>query len=202
MLACRRQSPGFTLIELLIVIAVMGILVGLVLPRINPSIHEQLRAVAHILRTDLAYARSLAVTNNSTYRLTFDTTNNRYVLEHTGSNVALDTLPDSPFRDPSDPPDQHIVELDELPRIGDGVRLVTAAVSGTPDQRVDDVEFGPLGGTTRSNPTTIWLAAGRDPDTQYVRLTVDPVTGLTEIQAYTGEAPPGGLLASPSAGGL
>ncbi len=80
------------------VIVVMGILVGLVLPNSNPSLLDQLRSAAQILRTDLAYGQSLAVANNSTYRFTFDTQNNRYVLSHSGANAALDKLPDSPFR--------------------------------------------------------------------------------------------------------
>lgn len=193
MLAGRRRSAGLTLIELLMVIAVMGILVGLVLPRSNPTIDDQLRSAAHILRTDLAYGRSLAVTNNSTYRLTFDTAENRYILEHSGSKAALDTLPDSPLRSPGDPPDQHVVDLDELPQMGPGARIVTAASGGATWQRVGQVEFGPLGGTTGSEPTRVWLAAGFGPETRYACLTVDPVTGLTQIQ-YTTQPPSADLL--------
>ena len=185
-----RQSAGFSLIELLIVMAVIGILAALVLPKNDPSLYDQLRSAAQILRTDLAYGRSLAVTNNSTYRLAFDTPNNRYVLEHSGSQTALDTLPESPFRHPDDPPDQHVVDLDELPRIGPGVRLVAATSSGGVVAPVSDVEFGPLGETTRTSPTVIWLAAGFGSNTRYLTLTVNPVTGLTKLQYCAAEGPP------------
>jgi prepilin-type N-terminal cleavage/methylation domain-containing protein len=185
----RRPSAGFSLIELLMVIAVMGILAGLLLPRSDPSLYDQLRSAAQILGTDLAYTRSLAVTNNSTYRITFDTAGDRYILEHSGSNTALDTLPDSPFRDPDDPPNQHIVSLGRLP-LGPGVRIVTAASSGAVAEQVADVEFGPLGETTRADPTVVWLAAGYGPDTRYLSLTIDPVTGLTDLQYRAGEGPP------------
>jgi prepilin-type N-terminal cleavage/methylation domain-containing protein len=186
----RRQSAGFSLIELLIVIAVMGILAALVLPKSDPSLYDQLRSAAQILRTDLAYGRSLAVTNNSTYRLAFDTTNNRYILEHSGSRAGLDTLPESPFRRPGDPPNQHIVELGELPLVGSGVRLVAATSSGAVIAPVSDVEFGPLGETTRTSPTVIWLAAGFDSDTRYLALRVNPVTGLTDLRYCAAEGPP------------
>ena len=197
MIAGRRQSAGFSLIELLMVIAVMGILAALVLPRSNSSLYDQLRSAAQILRTDLAYARSLAVANGSTYRLTFDVANNRYVLEHSGPRAALDTLPDSPFSAPGDPPDQHLVDLSQLPNMSPSVRIVTAASSGAIAEAVSDVEFGPLGETTRPSPTVVWLAAGYGSDTRYLSLTVNPVTGLTDLEYCATEGPAPGLVASP-----
>lgn len=188
-----HRSSGFSLIELLIVMAVMGILVGLVLPRSDPSLHEQLRSAAQIMAADLAYGRSLAVTNNSRYRFTFDTTGNRYILEHSGADASLDTLPDTPFRSPDDPPNRKIVALEELPHLGATVRIVEVAAQDilqeTP-QPVGDLEFGPLGGTSRAEQTTIWLAAGTGSATRYLQLDVNPVTGLTTVGAYSGDGPP------------
>ena len=164
----------------------MGILVGLVLPSSDPSLHDQLRAAAQIVAADLAYARSLAVTNNSTYRFRLETDKNRYILEHRGG----DRLPDSPFRNPGDPLHQQIVDFDELPQVGATVRILVAAVEASPWQEVDDLEFDALGGTgERSQQTVIWLAAGAGSATRCIELHVNPVTGLTTVGPYTGGEP-------------
>lgn len=184
-----RQSAGFTLIELLIVVAVMGILAGLIVPRSDPSLHDQLRAAAQIVAGDLAYGRSLAVTNNSEYRFTFDTEGNRYILEHCGADAALDTLPDSPFRSPDDPPDRQIVALEELPHVGPTVRIAGVFAQGSASAIVGDVEFGPLGETGRSEETVVWLAAGAGSATRYIPVRVHPVTGLATVGAFSAGGP-------------
>lgn len=221
---CRRQSAGFSLIELLIVISLMAILAGLVLPSSNPSIHDQLHSAARIMVTDLAYGRGLAVANNSSYRFTFDTVNNQYLLEHSGPNGALDTLPDPLFSRPNDQPGQEndsqgqwIVNLDDLPNLGVPVRVAAAASAGKYLDKIRDVgsyletlaevgenlkevdqlEFGPLGETTPNETTLIWLSAGRGSARRYVVLQVDPVTGLATIGPYSGHGPPSRLLEDP-----
>jgi len=196
-MACRRRPrTGFSLIELLIVIALMGILAGVVLPNGNPTIYEQLHSAARILATDLAYARSLAVTHGSTYRVTFDAQENRYVLRHSGTVAALDRLPASPFRDPTDPPDAHLVDLDDLPHLGAPVQLAgIGAATGTP-QQTGEVEFGPLGETTQSAATLIWLSAGEGKATRYIAVSVNPVTGLATVGSFSGYGP-GTLVAAP-----
>ncbi len=189
-----RPTAGFTLIELMIVIAIIGLMVGLVMPSSQPSLHEQLRSVAAILRTDLAFARSLAVTNDSQYEITFNWDDNEYVLEHSGANGGLDDLPRSPFRNLGDPADQHIVRLAEVSLSGPRVRLVTAANFGTFNGQIDNIEFGPLGETINAGPTYVWLAAGVGSDTRYIWLEINPITGLAGLGDFTAEAPAAWLL--------
>jgi hypothetical protein len=71
---------------------------------------------------------------------------------------------------------------------------VTSATSGEGAAWAPDVEFGPLGETTRSSPTTVWLTIGSDAEARYVSLTVDPITGLTRLDYHGAEGPSAGTL--------
>ncbi len=181
-----RYHTGFTLMELLMVIALVGVLAGLVLPSAEPSVNDQLRATARILATDLAYARSLAVTNNSRYRVMFDVKRNRYILEHSGVNANLDLLPDSPFSRAAGPQRQIVVALDELPRLGVPVRLEAVLQDR---ESIAEVEFKPLGETTTAAEATIWLGAGGDARKRYIPVTVHPITGHAEGGSSTESGP-------------
>jgi prepilin-type N-terminal cleavage/methylation domain-containing protein len=203
MLRYPRQS-GFTLIELLIVVALLSLVVGMLIPNANPSLRDQLEGAAEILSGDIAFARSLAVANDSSYRITFDFTQNQYVLTHTGTNPALNNLPHSPYALPSDPADQHIVRLASLPHLGGTARLHAVRALSTSPQSVSDLEFGSLGETTRPEETQIWIAVGTGTATRYLSVRVNPVTGLTWIenfQATEPVAPAGGAdLVAPVGG--
>lgn len=183
-----RQS-GFTLIELLIVVALLSLAAGMIIPSANPSLRDQLEGASQLLAADIALARSLAVANDSKYQLTFNLAQNQYVLTHSGTNSALNTLPRSPYSLPSDPANQYIVRLENLPHIGGTARLYAArSLSSTP-QAVTDLEFGPFGETTRSEETQVWLAAGVGSATRYLSVRVNPVTGLTWIENFQATDP-------------
>jgi len=186
----KRQNAGFSLVELLIVISLMGILAGIVLPHFNPGIHEQLQASAQIVAADLSYARDLAVTNDSSYRISFDVAENQYTLEHSGANPMLDALPPSPFQTPGGPPDRQTSDLDEMPHTGPTVYLAAVHRMTAAPQLITDVEFGPLGETTRAEETVIWLACGTADSRRYIPLHVDPVTGLASIGQFSAAGPP------------
>jgi prepilin-type N-terminal cleavage/methylation domain-containing protein len=190
---------GFSLIELLIVVSLMGILAALATASLNPGTHEELQAAAHVLTGDLAYGRSLAVANNSKYRYQFDMTNNRYVLSHSGSNAALNDLPEASFRSPSDPVDQQIVNLGDLPHLsGQCVRLAAVATASGTRLNPSEIEFGPLGETTQSQETVVWLAAGSDSQTRYLPVHVNPVTGIATVGSYRSSLPTAPAAASVS----
>jgi prepilin-type N-terminal cleavage/methylation domain-containing protein len=186
-----RQPPSaaFTLLELLIVIAVIGILAGMLIPNPNTTDYARLEAAAAILGRDIEYARSLAVTNADNYKLTFDLVGNAWVLTHSGTNAALDALPITPLHRASDPPDQQAVALNQLPSVGGSARLFAVWSLSTPPVAVSDLEFLPLGETTRAEPTLVWLAAGSGTATRYLAVRVNPVTGLYWVEGFRASEP-------------
>lgn len=176
----------------------MGILAGILLPSFNPSIHDQLRSAGQIVCSDLAYARDLAVSNSSSYEITFDTDAHEYVLRHSGTNSALDTLPSSAFGLPTDSPDEQTTSFAELPHLGPTVEVSSVyEMAGSPTA-VGGVEFGPLGETTRVNETVIWLAAGGGQSRTFLPLTIDPVTGLCSIGDPQSSSPPAPVFPLPT----
>jgi Tfp pilus assembly protein FimT len=175
---------------MLIVVSLIGILAASVLPSTSPSLHEQLHASAQVVASDLAYARSLAVTNNSQYRITFNTGANSYVLTHTGASSTLDVLPPSPFRSSADVATEHTVTLSELPQLGTPAVLAAVHAGVDSPSSTTTIEFNALGGTTRTQETVIWLGAGAGGDRCYLSVRVNPITGLTWIENYQAAAPP------------
>lgn len=181
---------GVTLVELLLVVTMLGILASYVLASYRPALSDQLRGAAQIVVADVAYARSLAVANNSRYRLTFDTTNDLYWLEHSGTNAALDALPASPYRDASDAANRQTTDLARLPALNGSVNLVAVhLVSAAPLQSATQLEFSPLGSLTRPERARIWLACGSGDARLYLPVEVDPVTGLAALGEMQAHAP-------------
>jgi len=185
----RRTRRGLSLIELLITLAIVSILAAMLVPRMGQQVPDQLLAAAEIVAADLEYARSLAVVNNSKYRFTFEPAQNRYVLRHSGANTLLHVLPASPFRQASDLPDQQTTALSELPLAQPAVRLHGVVAAGGLLAFVSDVEFTPLGGTTRTEQTVIWLTCGSSAELRFISIEVNPATGLVEIGSLTRNLP-------------
>jgi len=185
----RRNHRGLSLIELLITLAIVSILAAMLIPQMGQQVPDQLLAAAEIVAADLEYARSLAVVNNSKYRFTFEPTQNRYVLRHSGANTLLHVLPASPFRQVSDLPDQQTTELADLPLSQPIVSLHCVVAVGGTLALVSDVEFTPLGGTMRTQQTVIWLACGSSAERRFISIEVNPATGLVEIGSLTKTLP-------------
>lgn len=175
-------SPAYTLVELLIVVTIIGIFASLVLTSFEPSRYEQLRGTAQIVLGDLSYARSLAVANSSKYQFTFDTTGRLYYLEHSGSNPALEDLPASAYRDPTDPTTRQTTNFSKLLSLGGSVEIVAVRkVNASTQKGVTTVEFGPLGALTQPEDCWIWLAIGQNQSRMYLPIEVDAVTGIPKL---------------------
>jgi prepilin-type N-terminal cleavage/methylation domain-containing protein len=185
----RALARGLTLVELLITLAVISIVAAMLIPQMGQQVPDQLTAVAEIVAADLEYARSLAVVNNSKYEITFETADNRYYLRHSGANTLLHVLPASAFRQHDDPPDQQTSDLDDLPLAQPIVELIKVTSGSGVVTPVSEVEFTPLGGTTRSAVTTVWLRCGQGGDRRFIPIEVNPATGLVEIGALTKTLP-------------
>jgi prepilin-type N-terminal cleavage/methylation domain-containing protein len=191
--AQKREAAvrGLTLVEVLIVLILMSIVVSVALPNLNPGTADQLEAAADILIGDLDYGRSLAVSNNSTYEFVFQFGKNRYYLHHTGSNAALETLAASPFFETeadSGGGTRQVTDFDHVLTFGPTVGLLTTrrVSSGT---GISSIEFQPLGNTTETDETEIWLTCGEGQRRLYIRITVSPVTGLATAGSVQSAAP-------------
>jgi prepilin-type N-terminal cleavage/methylation domain-containing protein len=186
-----RKQRGITLIELLIVATVLGILVGLVLVRYEPGIPDQLQSAGQVVASDVAYCRSLAIANNSKYRLVFDVAANRYYLEHSGTNTLLNNLPESPFRVIGEVATKQTTNLGKLPLLNSPISLVAVRrVGATTEQNSTTLEFDSLGALTAPETVKIWLSAGVSSSRRYVFVQINPVTGIAELGDLQVAAPP------------
>lgn len=185
--------PGASLLELLMVVTVVAIIAAAALPMLSGDAGEQVTSAAQTVAADLAYARGLAVANGSSYRITFDVGQNLYRLKHVGTNPSLNTLPDGPMGSPSDPANERIVRLAELPSLGTRVALVGVMRSGA-SALTPDVEFESHGSTRDIVETAVWLKAGGGNDVHYVSVRVNPVTGLATVGPVQQSAPAGAAI--------
>lgn len=181
MYASRRQSAGFTIIELMIVVVFLSIAVAMLLPQMNATFDQQAIASARVLVSEFEYARNMAVANNSKYRLSVDSATDQFILEHTGSNSSLDTLPSGPFRSSADSSTQRVTQLASLPGISTAATFVAMYADGDSQTAVNTVEFGSLGETSRTETTVLTISVGDGDAKRYVTLTINPVTGIVTL---------------------
>ncbi len=195
----KRQNlkRGFSLLELLIVMALIGLMAGLLLPATNPNVHSRLYAAATVLGRDVDYARNLAITGADGYKIAFSLADNSWTLTHSGTNRALDALPITPLHRASDPSNQQAVALATLPNVGGTVKLFAVWSLTNPPQPVSDLEFLALGETARTQSTLVWLTAGAGAETRYLAVRINPITGLYWVENFCATTPTVGTYAGP-----
>lgn len=172
---------GFTLVEIMIVVVIMALLAALAMPSFGSGAAAQLDATAQVVAADLAQIRQLAVANNSRYRLTFETSENRFYWQHSGTNAALNVLPPTIYSNAANTPTRQYVDLDELPQLGPGVFLSSVQVLAGSPAAATTLEFGPLGSTTQTADTLIWFSCGAGAELRYLTVRVNAVTGLAIV---------------------
>ena len=185
--AARR---ALTLIEMLLTIAVLGIIAAAIIPSLSGDIPSRLSAAAQIVGSDLEYARALAVSNNSKYQITFNTSDDFYYLHHSGTNAILNTLPPSPFRNEFDTADTQTTDMTQLPVPPPGVELVAAVRAQAGGQLATEIEFTPQGATTSVYQTDIWLACSRGNTRRFIAVSINPFTGLAQLGSVQAALPP------------
>ena len=68
-----KNQHGFTLIELIIIIVLLAIMAAVAIPRMGDVTSMKAAATAEKLKSDIRYAQELAMTQNRSYRVYFNT---------------------------------------------------------------------------------------------------------------------------------
>jgi Tfp pilus assembly protein FimT len=179
------------MIEMMVVLTIIGVLAALTIPYFDSTAPDQLQAAATVVVADIDYARNLAISNASEYRLTFQPASNQYQLTHTGTNSLLNALPSSPFKLSTDTATTQTTKFDRLPLGSGELKLVGSLRATGSTAELTFVAFTPLGSTTRSEDTLIWLTSGLGTSRRYLAVRVNAVTGLATVENMTATAPTG-----------
>jgi type II secretory pathway pseudopilin PulG len=185
---------ALTLVELLIVVVLISIVAAMVLSRAEPSVVDVLVSAGRVLAADLDYTRELAISNNSTYQMRFETSSGDYFLEHSGTNPALDKLPVHPYLKSevgaNSKPRQR-GSLRDIPAMPAPTRFFLIQTAST-KKPLTAIEFGPTGQTTVNEDVLIWLACGTGSAERYLPVRISAATGSVRVGDVTATAPTSG----------
>ena len=128
-------QSGFTLIEIAVTLAIIGMVMMLVIPRLPSSEHENLKISANVLASTLRYMQDRAATARTTYYLRLE--------PGTDSVKVLEAAADGSEKEPDDPllqqpPVKEGIEVADvvIPRLGkvsDGELRVDIGMGGLRD---------------------------------------------------------------------
>lgn len=185
-----RRNHGFTLIELLIVIAIIGSMGLLVVPKMSSvfkvSINNASREIASVARESF----NSSILTGQVYRLVFDLKENQYWVEFGPSTTLLDTQDTKEreerrkkFADPNEkaPPSEFALaqavtrKKQTLPR---GVKFEDVVTELTKDPLTEGVAYSHFFPHGISERTLIHL---RDSSDHQVTLILSPLMGRTKV---------------------
>ena len=161
----KLRQQGFTLAEVLIVVTIMAIASAVVVPRMLAVGQMQIQAAGRMIIADLLIAQNDAIAGQTSRRLAFDVSANRYWLADGSGSTANVVWK----RDGSVQADG-VLDFDEDSRF-QGVRLVSVDFGNGKTY----CQFDALG--TPEDGGTIDIASGQ---TVY-RITIAPLTGRVSI---------------------
>ena len=84
------RTAGFTLMETMIIVVILGIIVGMTIPAFSKYLQRQkLDGAARELAADIMYARSLAISRRTTFRIEFS--DDQYQIIQNGIDTIMRT---------------------------------------------------------------------------------------------------------------
>jgi prepilin-type N-terminal cleavage/methylation domain-containing protein len=87
-----NRASGFSMLEMLIVMLIIGVLVGIVIPKISMMVrHERVNRAAQVLVQDLQNGFAIAGRQRAPVRLTFTPSTLTYVFSDRATGVAIQT---------------------------------------------------------------------------------------------------------------
>lgn len=180
---------AFTLVEVIIVFTVIAVVAAMAIRLTEPDAASDLQTAAQVVLIDIDFARSLAASNSSTYRIAFNTSAQSYNIRHQGTNTNFNVLPTTSFHRVSDSGQQLDAALSDIPALGSAVQIYRVSTGAFTSGSLSYIDFTPLGGTTNTETSTVWLTSGTGRQQRYLPISVNPVTGLASIGTMVSTAP-------------
>jgi len=89
---------GFTIVELLIVVVIIAIAAMISIPMMSSAGTIQVHSAANMIAADLEYAKSMAITRQQNYSVSFDSNNDSYEVQDVNGVVILHPVSKRPYR--------------------------------------------------------------------------------------------------------
>jgi Tfp pilus assembly protein FimT len=177
-----RRARGVTVIELLVLLAILAVIVGLALPRLD-TVHFRADANVKLVRTVLQQAQQIAVQKGRDVIVGFDTAGARIrIVEDTDGNRALSDGEPVIWRSLTE--SAHFV----VPPIGLSTQI-TPGVAGNAISSVDgmpSITFGKEG--TVSSNAELYIVVDGKKDRAFRAVTLTQVSPKTQWYRLTGDA--------------
>lgn len=158
------HSKGFTLIELMVVLVVLGVMLGLVVPRLGELGEANLKRSARHLTGMIRFLRDEAQAKKAVYRLRFDIPAGRYWAEELTVNPGEQTMEWRKFNS----------EMASEGSLSGNTSFLGIKAGSHPDEPY--IQFTPDGWVEKS---FIYLKNGED---RPFTLIVQPLSGTTELR--------------------